>query len=101
MKKINFNIIKEEDLEKQYGYTVVNAPEGKVGPGTCDDDDISDVEDESIFYYYDTNSESVQSLQPITTVQSVRSLTKSKLVLYFKNNFVTKSKIKLINFFLY
>jgi hypothetical protein len=49
--------------------------------------DISDVEDESIFYYYDTNSESVQSLQPITTVQSVRSLTKSKLVLYFKNNF--------------
>ena len=45
MKKINFNIIKEEDLEKQYGYTVVNAPEGKVGPGTCDDDDISDVEE--------------------------------------------------------
>jgi uncharacterized protein YifE (UPF0438 family) len=42
MKKINFNIIKEEDLEKQYGYTVVNAPEGKVGPGTCDDDDISE-----------------------------------------------------------
>jgi hypothetical protein len=42
MKKINFRTIKDRDLEKQHGYTVINAPEGKVGPDTFDNDDISE-----------------------------------------------------------
>jgi hypothetical protein len=42
MKKINFRMIKDGDLEKQHGYTIVDAAEGKVGPDTYDDDDISD-----------------------------------------------------------
>lgn len=42
MKKINFRTIKNVDLEKQHGYTVVDAPEGKVGPDTFDNDDISE-----------------------------------------------------------